>query len=154
MLVVSATDSSNSVASFSTYGGFITLAAPGVGIYTTARGGGYGSVSGTSFSSPIVAGAAALVLSRRPDFSPSQVDSTLKSTATDLKKSFSQEAMADAPIDAGVVIFQLIGLKNVKAGAALDKHGAALFQKEVEKEKKIAEKVFEVERRYLIRTRG
>ena len=54
------------------------------GIYTTANGGGYRSASGTSFASPIIAGAAALVLSRRPDYSPAQVDSVLKSTAVDL----------------------------------------------------------------------
>jgi subtilisin family serine protease len=84
MLVVSATDSNDLLASFSTFGSFVSIAAPGVSIYTTANGGGYRYASGTSFSSPIVAGAAALVLSRRPDFSPSQVEAALKSTATDL----------------------------------------------------------------------
>ncbi len=84
MLVVAATASNDVRASFSTYGAFVSIAAPGVGIYTTANGGGYRSASGTSFSSPIVAGAAALVLSRRPDYSPAQVESVLKATATDL----------------------------------------------------------------------
>lgn len=84
MLVVAATASDDARASFSTYGAFVSMAAPGVGIYTTANGGGYRSASGTSFSSPIAAGAAALVLSRRPDYSPAQVESVLKATATDL----------------------------------------------------------------------
>jgi len=84
MLVVSATDASDVRASFSTYGSMVAIAAPGVNIYTTANGGGYRYASGTSFSSPIVAGTAALVLSRRPDYSPSQVDAVLKSTAMDL----------------------------------------------------------------------
>ncbi len=84
MLVVAATDSSDVRASFSTYGSFVSIAAPGVSIYTTANGGGYRYASGTSFSSPIVAGAAALILSRRPDYSPAQVDAALKGTATDL----------------------------------------------------------------------
>lgn len=84
MLVVAATDSNDLRASFSTYGSFVSIAAPGVSIYTTANGGGYRTASGTSFSSPIVAGAAALILSRRPDYSPAQVDAVLKSTATDL----------------------------------------------------------------------
>ncbi len=84
MLVVAATDSSDARASFSTYGSFVSLSAPGVSIYTTANGGGYRYASGTSFSSPIVAGVAALILSRRPDYSPSQVEALLKSTATDL----------------------------------------------------------------------
>jgi thermitase len=84
MLVIAATDSSDARAGFSTFGAMISLAAPGVSIYTTANGGGYRSASGTSFSSPIVAGAAALVLSRRPDYSPAQVESALKVSATDL----------------------------------------------------------------------
>lgn len=84
MFVVAATDSTDARASFSTYGPAVNIAAPGVGIYTTANGGGYRSASGTSFSSPIVAGAAALVLSKRPDYSPAQVDSVLRSTSVDL----------------------------------------------------------------------
>ena len=84
MLVVAATDSNDLRASWSTYGSVVNIAAPGVSIYTTANGGGYRYASGTSFSSPIVAGAAALILSRRPDYSPAQVDAALKGTATDL----------------------------------------------------------------------
>jgi subtilisin family serine protease len=84
MLVVSATDGNDALAGFSSYGSVVGIAAPGVSIYTTANGGGYRSASGTSFSSPIVAGAAALILSRRPDYSPTQVESTLKTTAADL----------------------------------------------------------------------
>jgi subtilisin family serine protease len=84
MLVVAATDASDQRAGFSTYGSFIGIAAPGVSIYTTANGGGYRYASGTSFSSPVVAGAAALVLARRPDYTSAQVEAALKSTATDL----------------------------------------------------------------------
>src|SRR5699024_9448230 len=38
------------------------LAAPGVGIVTTRRGGGYEPVTGTSFATPFVTGAAALLM--------------------------------------------------------------------------------------------
>ncbi len=57
-------------------------------------------------------------------------------------------------IEAGVVTFQLIGVKNLRAAEALDRYGAALFEKELTKGTKIAEKVFEIERRVLIRSRG
>ncbi|MBL8315886.1 MAG: MaoC family dehydratase [Rubrivivax sp.] len=58
----------------------------------------------------------------------------------------------------GVVTFQLIGVKNVDAAAALDRHGADLFIKENDKKdlgkEKIDEKIFEIERRLLIRKRS
>lgn len=60
-----------------------------------------------------------------------------------------------AGINAGVVTFQLIGIKNIRPNVALDKYGADLFIKENDKKKlgkeKIAEKIFEIERRLLIK---
>jgi thermitase len=84
LLTVSATDSSDVRASFSSYGDYVDLAAPGVNIYTTAKGGGYANASGTSFSSPVVAGTAALMLAANNKLTPTDVDSLLKNTAQDL----------------------------------------------------------------------
>jgi len=84
MTVVSATDTNDQIASFSTYGSFVTIAAPGNMILTTSQGGIYQYWWGTSFATPVAAATAALVLSKRPDFTPSQVDSILVSTASDL----------------------------------------------------------------------
>jgi 2-methylfumaryl-CoA hydratase len=57
----------------------------------------------------------------------------------------------------GIVSFQLIGVKNVSAAEALAQHGADLFIKENDKKdlgkEKIDEKIFEIERRLLIRKR-
>ena len=81
---VSATASGDTLASFSSHGPYVDLSAPGVSIYTTIRGGGYGSVSGTSFSAPIVAGVAALIFSVNPSLTPADVERILESTAVDL----------------------------------------------------------------------
>lgn len=83
-IAVAATDSADRKASFSNYGDWITLAAPGVSIVTTNNGGGYSSKSGTSFSSPIAAGVAALIWSVNPQLSNQQVYDILVSTADDL----------------------------------------------------------------------
>lgn len=83
-LSVGATDSNDKIAGFSTYGTFVDLSAPGVGIITLNKGGGYASWSGTSFSSPVVAGVAALVIAANPALSPAQVDNILTSTSDDL----------------------------------------------------------------------
>ncbi|MFO1413078.1 MAG: S8 family serine peptidase [Burkholderiales bacterium] len=84
LVSVSATDSNDVVASWSSYGPYVDLAAPGANIWTTVAGGGYGAVSGTSFSSPLTAGVAALVLSKNPELTPTQVVDVLKTTAVDL----------------------------------------------------------------------
>ena len=84
VLTVSATDSSDAIASFSNTGNIIDLAAPGVSLYTTTRGGSYGLATGTSFAAPTVAGAAALVISANPALSGAQVQDLLKQSADDL----------------------------------------------------------------------
>jgi subtilisin len=63
VIAVAATDQDDIRASFSSTGPAVELSAPGVSIYSTTLGGGYGSGSGTSFASPHAAGVAALVIS-------------------------------------------------------------------------------------------
>lgn len=84
MIPVSATDGSDLLASWSSYGSYVALAAPGVGIWTTASDGSYRSASGTSFSAPITAGVVALMMTAKPTLSSGQVESLLYSTALDL----------------------------------------------------------------------
>ena len=59
--------------------------------------------------------------------------------------------------DYGIVTMQLIGVKNISASAALERHGADLFIKEDTKrglgKDKITDKIFEIERRLLIKRR-
>ena len=84
MIPVSATDSADNLSSFSSYGAFVALSAPGSGIYTTVAGGSYGAVNGTSFASPVAAAVAALVMSANPSLTADKVQSILFSTAVDL----------------------------------------------------------------------
>jgi thermitase len=84
VVAVGATDSNDTLASFSSYGSYVDLTAPGVNIMTTLNGGGYAGVSGTSFSSPIAAGVAALVLSLNPSLSAQQLVTLLEQNSDDL----------------------------------------------------------------------
>ncbi len=84
VMAVSATDGNDNPASFSNFGSWIAVAAPGTAIYTTNNGGGYGSWQGTSFSTPQVSALAALILSRNGTLSNQQVVDLIKNNADDL----------------------------------------------------------------------
>lgn len=69
-------------ASFSNFGASVDLAAPGVNILSTLRGGGYGNMSGTSMASPHGAGAAALYKATHPSDAPAAVRTALIAAGT------------------------------------------------------------------------
>lgn len=88
VLAVGATDNLGRLTDFSTFGEWVDVSAPGFGILSTtsrsASGGReYAFGDGTSFSSPLVAGVAALVRARLPSYTPAQVMSRLRATARD-----------------------------------------------------------------------
>ena len=86
LIVVGATDQNDGLASFSTYGTFIDLVAPGVGIMTTdyASDTAYVTADGTSYACPLTTGVCAMIWSARPNLSPNDVERILKAGADDI----------------------------------------------------------------------
>lgn len=80
-LTVSATNSNDNFASYSSQGDPVDVAAPGSSVYSTVPTDSYGYKYGTSMASPVVAGAAALVLSHDEHLSASELRGRIKWTA-------------------------------------------------------------------------
>src|SRR6266404_4086821 len=75
---IASTTNWDSRSSFSNYGATdVWIAAPGENIISTFPGGTYGSASGTSFSSPIVAGTVSLMLSAKSSLNQNQASNSL-----------------------------------------------------------------------------
>ncbi|MFL6313864.1 MAG: S8 family peptidase [Terriglobales bacterium] len=81
VLGIGSSTSTDLRSAFSNFGsGVVTFAAPGEGVITTFPGGNYAAGWGTSFSTPMVAGAAALVLQARPASKPGDISNALSKT--------------------------------------------------------------------------
>lgn len=103
-IVVGATDNSNIKTDFSNSGPYIDVVAPGEDIATTGLDGDYFYMSGTSFSSPIVAGIAGLIYSLDPNFTPSEVESFIIGTTTDIGAPGDDDVYGHGLVNAGASI--------------------------------------------------
>ena len=83
-ITVAATDESDLKASFSNYGDWIDVSAPGVSIYSTVFDNGYANKNGTSMSTPIVAGLAGLLISKYPSKTTEQITNSIILTADNI----------------------------------------------------------------------
>jgi len=88
VITVAATTTGDARASFSNYGSWIKISAPGTSIRATYIGSSgttitntYSSLQGTSMASPIVAGLCGLMLSLNPSLTQQQIENCLYSTA-------------------------------------------------------------------------
>lgn len=104
MITVSATDASDQRASWSSYGAMVDIAAPGVGIWTTSRNGGYVAGNGTSYASPLVAGVVALMMSANGSLAPAQIESLLFSSALDLGATGRDTVFGHGRVDAEAAV--------------------------------------------------
>ncbi len=111
-LAVAAVDGHDQPASFTSYGTYVDLCAPGVDIRSAYPGGRYVLWSGTSMATPFVSGAAALLLSLHPTWTMSDVIGRLA-------------AFARSPVSATAAQAGRLGGGALNVRAALDDDRAA-----------------------------
>ncbi|MFN2469204.1 MAG: S8 family serine peptidase [Gaiellaceae bacterium] len=103
VLTVGATDEGDEPAYFSSSSASVDLAAPGQAIPVALpfeyKPSGYGVEDGTSFSSPLVAGAAAWVWTARPELDSTQIFTLLRRSARDIGKRGYDEATGFGLLD-------------------------------------------------------
>ncbi|MFC5651722.1 S8 family peptidase [Paenibacillus solisilvae] len=84
VFAVASTDADGAKSSFSNYGDYIDVAAPGASIASTYPGSQYAALSGTSMASPHVAALAGLIRSINPDLTNVEVMDIMRKSAKDL----------------------------------------------------------------------
>ncbi len=84
LVAVAALERDLSPAPYSTRGNYVDLSAPGTGLECLTPGGGQGLCTGTSFATPLVAGAMALWLEKDPTLTPAQLQQNLEQYARPL----------------------------------------------------------------------
>ncbi|MFC3575228.1 type VII secretion-associated serine protease mycosin [Streptomyces yaanensis] len=81
VLAVAASDRNDERAYFSQAGDFVDVAAPGVDMVSTVPKGGQCTADGTSFATPYVAGVAALLKEKHPNWTAAQLATRIEETA-------------------------------------------------------------------------
>jgi thermitase len=126
-IAVAATDANDARASFSNYGDWVDVAAPGASIYSTLKNNSYGYMSGTSMASPYVAGLAALVFTTVSDTNGDgklndEVRSQIETTCDDIGVSGighgrinAAQAVGNVPVLPGSIIGKVTDTKDGSA---------------------------------------
>lgn len=84
VLSVTSSNLNDEKSDYASWSRYIDIMAPGYNVFTTKTGGDYGKTTGTSFSAPQVAGAAALVRSYYPELTAQQVIERLRMASDDV----------------------------------------------------------------------
>jgi len=101
---VGAVDSLDKVAKFSGKGNAVDISAPGVYIYSSWLGDAYKTASGTSMATPVVSGAVALIKFAHPEYTVSQLQNALLSTAKDLGRAGFDSSYGWGRVDASAAV--------------------------------------------------
>ena len=116
------------IAPTSNIGPEIDLCAPGAQVYTTKYNSTYGYRSGTSFASPMVAGAAALLFSINMDATPDFVETVLEESAFDLGTEGKDDLYGYGAVDMVLAAYEMLGYEPTIVQATCTEDGYYAFE--------------------------
>ncbi len=126
VITVAATNADDARAPFSSTGSLVDLSAPGQSIVTTAVGGRYRTVSGTSFAAPYVAATAAMLLQQRPQLTPPELRAVLTASSRDLGERGWDGDFGAGRLDADAAL-RFVGSGNVAITSPINESTVQLF---------------------------
>lgn len=97
VISVASTTTTDALSYFSNYGAWVDIAAPGSGILSTIPFNSYASFSGTSMASPLVASFCGYILSINPTWTPTQVETYIKTYSDDIDAQNSTKLPNEVP---------------------------------------------------------
>lgn len=103
-VTVGATDQNDAKTSWSNYGNYIDVVAPGIDIRSTYTNATYATGWGTSFAAPVVSGIAALIWSLNTNFTPPQVENFIFSTCVDLGSTGDDSTFGHGRVNAAAAV--------------------------------------------------
>jgi subtilisin family serine protease len=124
ILSVASIDRTGRLSRFSNYGrSTVHLGAPGGSIYSTVPGGRYETLSGTSMAAPHVAGVCALLKSRRPGMSHTQIRAKVLASARPMT-ALSGKTVTGAMLDAAAAVDGALDVSYLGAPFSATRGGA------------------------------
>lgn len=128
VISVAAVDNQDKIANFSNYGArTVHVAAPGVKILSTLKGGKYGIMSGTSMATPHVSGIAALLLSANPSMSYAEIKDLLI-RSSDPVKGLTKKVLARGRVNVYNALHRIFPASSSAESDHLDQEISALVR--------------------------
>ncbi len=112
VMAIASSDDIDLKSTFSNYGSYVTVTAPGDGLVSGMPGGFWAQASGTSMSTALVTGTAALIRAHEPALTPDMVLARLTETAQELDSCNPdyQDQLGAGRLDAGAAVAGQWGL--------------------------------------------
>lgn len=124
VIAVSAIDETENKATFSDFGTFVDIAAPGNNILSTLPGNQYGTSSGTSMAAPIVSALAGLLKSAHPEWNNAQIEANIRRSGRPLASStFENQLLGHGIINAEAALSPALPAINIRSFAFSDTLG-------------------------------